>query len=231
MLESIAFIPDGNRRFAKKSGISMLEAYRLGTHKAWETLDWIAKYPSIKTGTFYTLSLKNFERNRHELSLLFKVFEKELDKVLQTGYFERNGIRLNFIGRLDVFPEKVRNKMLEAQEFTAQGSKRLVNLALGYDGQAEIVDAARCIARDYAEKKVNLEAIDVKSFQDYLYSSFPNPDLIIRTSGTQRLSGFLTYQSSYSELYFSDKYWPEFSEQDLGLAIEEFNARQRKYGK
>ncbi len=231
MLESIAFIPDGNRRYAKEHGLSLLHAYMLGTRKAWETLDWITKYQSIKAGTFYTLSLKNFERNRHELGLLFRVFEKELDKVLETDYFARKGIKLNFIGRLEQFPKKIRDKILEAQQLTAENSRRLVNLALGYDGQAEIVDAARAVALDYAQKKVDLEALDEQSFQDYLYSKFPNPDLIIRTSGTQRLSGFLTYQSSYSELYFCDKYWPEFSERDLDLAVKEFNSRQRKYGK
>ncbi len=231
MLRSIAFIPDGNRRYAKKQGISLLEAYKLGTQKAWQTLDWISKYPTIKTGTFYTLSLKNFERNKNELKLLFKVFENELNKVLETDYFERNGIRLNFIGRLEQFPQKIKNKMLEVQEYTASFSERLVNLALGYDGQMEIVDAAKSIAHDYMQKKIDLDSLNERTFQDYLYAKFPNPDLIIRTSGTKRLSGFLTYQSSYSELYFCDKYWPEFSEKDLDLAVQEFNSRQRKYGK
>jgi len=230
MLSSIGFIPDGNRRFAKHKKINVLESYRLGTKKAWETIDWLQNYPEIKTGCFYTLSLKNMARKKHELNILFRIFERELKKVTDSSYFEENGIKLKFIGRLDDLPSRVQNKLREAEEATANNTKKLINLALGYDGQTEIVDAAKQLALEYKEGKVDLEKVNEKTFSNYLYSP-SEPDLIIRTSGEQRLSGFLPYQSTYSELYFSDKYWPEFEASDLDKAIREFRQRKKNFGK
>ncbi|MCX6799462.1 MAG: polyprenyl diphosphate synthase [Candidatus Diapherotrites archaeon] len=230
MLSSIAFIPDGNRRFARKVGISYAEAYKAGTQKAWEVIGWLKNYPQIKAGTFYTLSLENLQRNRLELRLLFKMFEKELDKVKTKSVFEEEGIRLNFIGRLQLLPRKIQQKIAEAEKLTASFGKKQINLAIGYNGQAEIVDAAKRIAEDYKQGKVSLAEMGEKEFSNYLYSCV-FPDLIVRTSGTQRLSGFLTYQSAYSELHFCDHYWPEFSEHDLAAAVTDFEERERRFGK
>jgi len=230
MLSSIGFIPDGNRRFAKENKISIIESYKMGTQKAWETIDWLQKYPEIKTGYFYTLSLKNLSRKKHELNVLFKIFEGELKRVTETDYFERNGIRLKFIGRLNDLPGKMQSMLNEAEEATANNTKKLITLALGYDGQAEIVDAAKQLALDYSSGKVDLEKVNEKSFSEYLYSA-NQPDLIVRTSGEHRLSGFLPYQSTYSELYFADKYWPEFEASDLARAVREFNNRKINLGK
>jgi undecaprenyl diphosphate synthase len=229
-LESIAFIPDGNRRYAQKAGVSLLKSYQLGTQKAWEVFDWLNNYKEIKVGTFWSLSLENFKRTR-EIPVLFKIFEKELDKVKKSGLFERNGIKLKFIGRKSVFPKKLREKMLAAEEFTSGFSNKLMNVALGYSGQAEIVDAAKAIALDYQQGKIDLDSMDEEKFHNYLYSDFSDPDLIVRTSGVQRLSGFLPYQSAYSELYFLGKYWPEMTESDLDTAIQDFYARKRNFGK
>jgi tritrans,polycis-undecaprenyl-diphosphate synthase [geranylgeranyl-diphosphate specific] len=228
---SIAFIPDGNRRYAKSRGIALAKAYQLGTQKAWDVLDWMAKYPKIKTGTFYTLSLENFLRKKTEISILFRIFEKELDKVTKSGFIEENGICLKFLGRTHLFPKSIRKKMLEAEKFSEGFSEKKVNLALGYNGQAEIVDAAKALAQKYKDSKISLSSINEKTFHNYLYSEFPDPDLLIRTSGTQRLSGFLTYQTAYSELYFIDKYWPEITQADLDSAIHRFDERERRFGK
>ena len=141
MIESIAFIPDGNRRYAKLSGISLLESYSLGTEKAWDVLNWLTKYPSIKVGTFYTFSLKNFARSSLELKILMKLFEKELDKVKSRKILQEEGISLKFIGRRDQFPSKIQEKMNEAEEYTSDFKNRTINLALGYDGQTEITSA------------------------------------------------------------------------------------------
>ncbi len=227
-LNSIAFIPDGNRRYAEKMGISYLSAYRMGTQRAWDVLDWILKYPSIKAGTFYTLSAENLNRNRAELMLLFRVFERELDSIKEKTVFEANSVRLKFIGDLSAFPKRLREKMLWAEHMTADFGQRVVNLALGYSGREEIVNAAKSLAIDYAHGSVaDLKQVDEEKFRSYLYSDFPDPDLIVRTSGTQRLSGFLTYQSAYSELYFIDKCWPELEERDIAAAVSEFSQRQR----
>ncbi|MFH1240255.1 MAG: polyprenyl diphosphate synthase [Candidatus Diapherotrites archaeon] len=230
-LQSIAFIPDGNRRYAQKAGISLIESYQMGTQKAWNVLDWLVKYPSIKAGTFFTLSLENLSRTKQELNILFKIFDKELDKVKTDGIFEEHNLKLNCIGRTELFPEKLRNKMKETEKYTENFGPKEINLALGYNGQTEIIDAAKKLAQDYKNNEISLDSIDETSFGNYLYGASLNPDFIIRTSGTQRLSGFLTYQSAYSELYFSDKFWPEFQESDLKIAVDDFYSRQRKFGK
>jgi len=231
MLNSIAFIPDGNRRYASKTGVPLLASYQTGTQKAWEVLEWLKDYPKVKVGTFYTLSLENLTRNRMELKILFSIFERELDKVISSDFFSVNNLKLKFIGKTDLLPEKLRNKMFKAEELTENNKAKTVNLALGYNGQTEIVDAAKKIALEYNKNNLDLNSLNPDSFKKYLYSDFDEPDLIIRTSGTQRLSGFLTYQSSYSELYFSEKYWPEFSKEELHKAITEYNERERRFGK
>lgn len=230
-LNSIAFIPDGNRRYASLHNISPLRAYSLGTQKAWDVLDWLVKYPQIKAGTFYTLSLENLHRSKLELSALFKIFDRELDRVKEKAIFAEHGMSLKFLGDLKTFPKKLQEKMHSAEKLTGDFTNRTIYLALGYNGQSEIVNAAKQLARDYAYDQVELEKINEQTFKKYLYSDFSNPDLIIRTSGTKRLSGFLTYQSAYSELYFLDKFWPEFTEQDLATAVADYEDRDRKFGK
>ncbi len=230
-LKSIAFIPDGNRRYATKAHISLLESYKLGTQKAWDVLDWLVKYPQIKVGTFYTLSLENFNRSRLELHALFKIFGRELDSINERPIIEEQKIAFKFLGRLDRFPKKLQEKMRSVEQQTSQNKKHTVNLAIGYNGQAEIVDAAKKIAEQYKNNQLQLEKIDESAFKNYLYDNFPEPDLLIRTSGMQRLSGFLTYQSAYSELCFINKFWPELEESDLDCAIDDFSERQRRFGK
>lgn len=228
-LNSIAFIPDGNRRYSKKAGISLLESYQVGTQKAWKVMDWLTNYKQIKTGTFYTLSLENMQRNKTELNVLFSIFDKELDKVFEKNFFEKNQIQLKFIGRLNLLPKNLQEKISEVEKFTSGFKEKTINLAIGYNGQTEIVDATKKIAELYKQNKLNLEKLNPATYYKYLYNSL-QPDLIIRTSGTQRLSGFLTYASSYSELHFCEKTWPEFSKTDLQNAINEYNSRDRKYG-
>lgn len=230
MVFSIGFIPDGNRRYAREQKIPIIKAYSLGTKKAWQTIEWLKDYPKIKHGVFYTLSLKNLVRKKNELSLLFKIFERELKKVTETGYFEKNDIRLNFIGRIKDLPKSVQESIKQAEEATKEYSSKLITLALGYDGQTEIVDAAKQLALDYEQNRIDLSEVNEDSFRKYLYSS-QQPDLIVRTSGEKRLSGFLPYQSTYSELFFCNKYWPEFNQTDLANAINEFNSRKRNFGK
>ncbi len=231
MLESVAFIPDGNRRYAKKAGVSLLESYSMGTKKAWEVMDWMVKYPDLKVGTFYTFSLKNFNRSGTELKVLMKLFEKELDLVRKRDIFAEKGIRLKFIGQTDRFSKTLQKKMAEAEEYTEDFKEKTINLALGYDGQTEIVDAAKKFADDVQKGLATTADLTVNSFGKYLYSDFKAPDLIIRTSNEQRLSGFLTYQASYSELAFVNKYWPELQEKDVDKIFSEYNSRDRRFGK
>lgn len=231
MLESVAFIPDGNRRFARKLGVNFLQAYQLGTKKAWNVMQWLEDYPNVSSGTFWMLSLENMQKRRAELGVLFRIFDKELEKVKDSGYFEENQIRLRFFGRLSLLPKKILEKARKAEEFTADFKKRTINLALGYSGRAEIVDAAKKLALEAKQGSVNLEEINEESFAKYLYADIAAPDLIIRTSGEQRMSGFLPYQGAYSELFFCKHYWPEFTKTDLAEAITDFEARKRNFGK
>ena len=230
-LSSIAFIPDGNRRFAQKKRLSLLDSYRLGTQKAWQVIDWLKDYPSIKDGSFYTLSFENLSRNKVELSVLFKIFDKELDKAAKNPLFETEQMRVSFLGKPGQLPKKLQQKMASLEEQTREFRKKTIHLAVGYNGQSEIVDAAKKMAEQYQKGLVQLSDITVESFSRFLYAPLPEPDLIIRTSGTQRLSGFLTYQSAYSELYFTEKYWPEFEQTDLNSAIQSFENRKRNFGK
>ncbi|MDD3083417.1 MAG: polyprenyl diphosphate synthase [Candidatus ainarchaeum sp.] len=231
MLESIAFIPDGNRRFAKLSKISLLESYSIGTKKAWEVLDWLTKYPSIRVGTFYTFSLKNFQRSSLELKILMRIFEKELNKIKDQKILQDNGIALKFIGRREQFPKRIQQKMRDAEKYSSQFKDRTINLALGYDGQTEIIDAAQKFAIDVQKQKILPETLSTESFKKYLYADFKEPDIIIRTSNEKRLSGFLTYQSAYSELAFINKYWPQIQQNDVEKIIDDYNNRQRRFGK
>ena len=231
MLESIAFIPDGNRRYAKKAGISLAESYALGTQKAWDVLGWLSKYPSITTGTFYTFSIKNFERSKDELGILFNIFEKQLFRVLNEKVDENKGVRIKFIGHINLFPKNLQEEMKKVEEKTSVYSGRTLNLALGYDGQTEIIDATKKFAQDVLSGKIDANSLNPENFSKYLYSDFKAPDLIVRTSNEQRLSGFLTYQSSYSELAFIDKYWPELNEKDVDKVVLDFEDRERRFGK
>ncbi len=231
MLESIAFIPDGNRRFARNAGINFFSAYQQGTQKAWNVMHWLEDYPKVKSGTFWMLSLENMQKRKAELSLLFRIFDKELDRVKSSGYFEKKQIRLRFFGRLNLLPKKLFEKIGKAEDITREFKSSTINLALGYSGRAEIVDAAKKIALDVQENKICLDDINEKSFEKYLYSDLRNPDLVIRTSGEKRTSGFLPFQTGYSELYFCKSYWPEFSKDDLAEAINDFELRKRNFGK
>ena len=231
MLESIAFIPDGNRRYAKKVGISLAQSYALGTQKAWNVLEWLSKYPSITTGTFYTFSIKNFERSKEELGILFDIFEKQLMRVLSEKINENKGVRIKFIGHTNLFPKNLQEEMKKVEEKTSIYLDRTLNLALGYDGQTEIIDATKKFAQDVSAGKIDANLLTPEIFNKYLYSDFKAPDLIVRTSNEQRLSGFLTYQSSYSELAFIDKYWPELTEKDVDKVVLDFEERERRFGK
>ncbi|MFA6269109.1 MAG: polyprenyl diphosphate synthase [archaeon] len=231
MLESIAFIPDGNRRYAKLEGITLAQSYMAGTNKAWDVIDWLSKYPSITTGTFYTFSLKNFNRSKTELSVLMKIFEKQLDKVLAKDFLEKKELKINFIGRRENFPKKLQEKMSLVEKKTVDFNTKTINLALGYDGQTEIVDATKKFATAVAKGKVEVDNLSPESFSKYLYADFKAPDLIVRTSNEYRLSGFLTYQASYSELAFIDKYWPQLTQTDVEKVVEDFNTRERRFGK
>lgn len=233
MLETIAFIPDGNRRYAKKADITLEKSYFLGTRKAWDVLKWMADYKEIKNGIFYTFSLKNFGRKSNEQNILLKLFESELDLMIKKErqeFLKKNKIKLRFIGKKELFSKKIQDKISFVEELTAKNGPRTIYLAIGYDGQEEIINGIKKFVKDIEIGKRSASELNEKKFLDYLYLPL-EPDLIIRTSPEKRLSGFLTFQSAYSEFSFIEKFWPEIEEDDLKLAINSFINRERRFGK
>ncbi len=231
--EHVAIILDGNRRFAKKLMLKPWMGHEWGKKKVEKLLDWCAEL-GIKELTLYAFSVDNFNRPKEEFDYIMKLFEEgceELknDKRLQEKS-KKLGIRIRFLGRLGMFPEGVRKLMRELMEKTAKNTGLVVNFCMAYGGRQEIADAARKIMGDVENGKLAAADVNEETFKKYLYMP-EDPDLIIRTGGEKRLSGFLLYQSSYSELFFLEKMWPEFEKEDLIQVIDEYRQRHRRFGK
>ncbi|HIH18746.1 TPA: di-trans,poly-cis-decaprenylcistransferase [Candidatus Micrarchaeota archaeon] len=220
----IAIIPDGNRRWAAKHGISIPVAYERGIDNIANVLKWCRKN-GVRTLTMWGFSTENFMRNRDEVHNLFSLFDKKLSEGLKKDY-RKYKVRVRFLGRIDELPKEVQEKMRKAEADTAKNGKYSLNLMLAYGGRNEIIDAVnRALSK-------GMKKVDEKSFSSLLYTSgIPDPDLIVRTSGEIRTSGFLPWQSAYSEFYFSKKLWPDFNESEFNKALREFARRRRKYGK
>lgn len=225
MLKHLAIIPDGNRRYAEKKGLLAWKGHEDGINN----LETIAEYAfrdfNISVVTVYAFSMENFGRSRAEVNKLMVLFKKTFEHLAKSEKIHKNEVRIAALGRTDLLPAEVRKAIRLAEDSTKKYKKHFLNMAIAYDGRTEIVDGIRKLVKQ--KKKISEKAI-----ADSLYfSGFPPPDLIIRTSGEQRLSGFLLWNSSYAELYFCDKLWPEFSRDDLKAAIEEFERRERRYGR
>jgi tritrans,polycis-undecaprenyl-diphosphate synthase [geranylgeranyl-diphosphate specific] len=230
-LNSLAIIPDGNRRYASKNGLRLAEAYKAGFSRAEELLEWVAEAKTIKTVTMYSLSLENFlRRSALEKQVLFRLFSEHFRRIPEDERISKYGIRINVIGKRELLPGKVRTAISEAERSTAHNSKRLLNVALCYSGREEIVDAVRRICAAQANGALDAGRITQEYLSKNLYLS-SEPDLLIRTGGVKRLSGFLTWQSPYSELYFSEKLWPEFSRSDFNDALQCYYASERRFGR
>ena len=224
----IAIIMDGNRRWAKEKGLD----YRLGHKEGAETLRKIAKYSNklgVKYLTVYAFSTENWKRTKEEVGALMILLQKYLEEFLSSDDFEN--IKVNMLGNiadLDTGLQKSINKIIEK---TKNNTGLVLNIAFNYGGRDEIVRAVRKIAEDVKENKINVEDINEQTISNSLYTAGQlEPDLLIRTSGEQRLSNFLLWQLAYTEFYFVQKYWPDFSEQDLDEAISVFEKRNRKFG-
>jgi len=227
-LYHLAIIPDGNRRWAKRHGLPLIEGHRIGIDKLRDVLDWCRKL-DIRMVTLWGFSMENFERDKGEVNLLMKLFETKIEEVNREEVHQHR-IRVRVFGRKDMLPKKVRERIEGFEKDTEKYSDYYVNILLAYGGRQEIVDACNSIVKDCREGKI--KSVDEKSFVKYLYTNeLPEPDLVIRTSGEQRLSGLMPWQTAYSELYFCPKLWPDFSEQDLKDALDDYQRRKRRFGK
>ena len=215
---------DGNRRWAKDNNLPAFEGHRHGYDKMKDAGDWCIKR-GIKTLTVYAFSTENWNRAEEEVSYLMDLLHLGLTK--EISQFMERGIRLKIIGSRGRLSDKLVKAIDEAEEFTKNNDKGTLNIALNYGGRLEIVEAVKKVLAGGVDPK----DIDEKIISDNIWTAGQaDPDLIIRTSGEQRLSNFLTWQSVYSELLFVKSPWPAFSEKDLDEAIEEFERRTRRFG-
>jgi undecaprenyl diphosphate synthase len=225
MLKHITIIPDGNRRWAKERGLPSLEGHRRGYDKVKDIGEWCVAR-GIPFLTVWGFSTENWKRSEEEVNYLMDLIHLALTK--EIGFYNEKGIRVKVMGLRDGLPEKVLLAIEEAEMRTAGNAKGQINLCINYGGHAEIVAAAKkLIAEGRTADEITEETFGAATW----FSGIPEPDLIIRTSGEQRLSGFLSWSGAYSEMLFIEKHFPDFSESDLDAAIAEFDRRERRFGK
>jgi len=222
----IAFIIDGNRRWASERNLPSFEGHKNGYEKIKNLSDW-AFEKGVKIISVFVFSTENWKRSQEEVNYLMKLLEEGI--IEETKKAKENNYQIIVSGRLDELPgdlnERCKNSMLETRDC----DNGILNICLNYGGRAEIVDAFKKMVKN----KIEIDQIHEGMIKKYLYnsSSITDPDIIVRTSGEQRLSGFLLWQSAYSELIFINKFWPDFEENDLDLVIQEYNNRKRRFGK
>ncbi len=229
MPKHIGIILDGNRRFAKQLMMKPWKGHEFGAKKIWKLFDW-CKELGLQEVTLYTFSIENFNRPKEEFDYLMQLFQREFKAVKKDPRVHKNKIRISFIGRIEMFPKPVYQAMKDLMETTKDYNNYIVNFAMAYGGRAEIIDATKKIAEKIKQGKLDVSKINEEVFSKELYME-SEPDLIIRTSGEQRTSGFLIWQGSYAELYWCEKKWPEFEKEDLIDAIEDYMLRERRFGK
>ena len=230
MPHHVAVIMDGNRRFAKEFGLTSVEGHVRGKDKLEELLDWCMEL-NIKVLTVYALSTENFHRETDELESLMKLFEDNFYRLGDDDRVHRNGIKITMIGQRDLLPTRVRNAIEYAESRTSRYTNYYYNIATAYGSRQEMIQAIKQIALKVKDGNLNVEDIDESMFSNFLYTAdFPDPDLILRTSGEERISNFLLWQLAYSELYFTDVYWPGFRKIDFLRAIRSYQMRKRRFG-
>ena len=231
-LEHIAIILDGNRRWASEKDLNPWLGHKKGAETVEQLLEWCDKL-NVKIVTLYTFSTENFRRSPQEIEAIMRIAEEKFRKLLTNERIHRNKVHVKVIGRVNLLPESLQQLIADVEKATANYDGQFLNFAFAYGGRAEIVDAAKTIAEKVKNGELDLDAVDESTFEQYLYTSHmpkQDPDLILRTSGEERLSGFLLWQSAYSELCFLDVYWPDFRLIDLLRTIRTFQNRKRRYG-
>lgn len=230
MPEHIAIIMDGNRRFAESIGLTSIDGHEKGRDKLEELLTWCLEL-DIKIITVFAFSMENLNRDTDEVKNLLKLFEKNFYLLGDDKRVHKHKIKVSVLGELELLPKNIQKAINYAIEKTKDYDKYFLNLAIAYGGRQEITQAIKNIAKDAKDGEITPEDINEDLVSSYLYTSeFPDPDLVLRTSGEERVSNFLLWQLAYSELYFADVYWPGFSKLDFLKAIYSFQQRKRRYG-
>ena len=234
--QHVGVILDGNRRFAEERGLSSpSEGHLAGAQRIEPFLGWCAEL-EIPHVTLWLLSTDNLGRDQGEVVPLLRIIEDTVDRLACSEVNTARGWRFTVVGALDLLPEDTRARLEHAQTATADHQGMRVQVAVGYGGRQEITDALRSLLRDAASRGRSLEDLAQhlrpEDIGDHLYTTgLPDPDLIIRTSGEVRLSGFLLWQSAHSEFHFTDAYWPDFRRVDFLRALREYAQRKRRYGR
>lgn len=227
--EHIGVIVDGSRRWAKAAGSTTVQGHQAGANKIEEFLGWCTE-TDVKVVTLWLLSTDNFNRPKEELVPLLGIIEDTVRSLAADGRW-----RVHHVGALDLLSPGMQRTLKEAEEATADVDGILVNVAIGYGGRQEIADAVRSMIQDAQERGTSMEELAEKVSVDLIGSHLytvdqPDPDLVIRTSGEQRLSGFMLWQTAHSEYYFCDVFWPAFRKVDFLRALRDYAARHRRYG-
>jgi tritrans,polycis-undecaprenyl-diphosphate synthase [geranylgeranyl-diphosphate specific] len=229
----IAIILDGNRRWAKRSLVVKESGHFHGADTVEKLLDWCEEL-GIKIITLYVLSAENLARDDEELHYLYALIKERLEKLYNDPRIHRNKMRIKAIGRVELLPNSLKEILKKLEDITKDYDGHYLNIAIAYGGQNELVDAVKKIATKIKDGSLTIDSIDKEAIESSLYTSHlpqSSPDMILRTSGEKRLSGFLIWQSAYSELVFMDIFWPEFRKIDLMRAIRTFQKRARRLGK
>lgn len=224
----IAIIMDGNGRWAMKQGHERVFGHHKGVDAVREVAEASAEI-GIKYLTLYTFSTENWNRPKDEVDALMQLFVETIEKEIPT--LNKNNIRLNAIGDIDSLPGENKKRLLDTMNKTGHNDRMVLTLALSYSSRWEIVNAAKKIMVDQQQGRIKPEELTEDIFSQYLNTAgMPDPELLIRTSGEQRISNYLLYQIAYTELYFTDVLWPDFGKEDLYKAIIEYQHRERRFG-
>ncbi len=232
MPNHLAIILDGNRRWAKQNLIVKAAGHWKGADAVEKFLDWCEEL-DIRITTLYALSVENLNRKDEELEYLFNLIEERLKKLYDDPRIHRNKMRVKALGNIELLPQSIRSILDKLDNATRDYTDHYLNIAIAYGGQNELVDAVKKIGHKIKSGELDVNDISKEEIESNLYTSHlpqPSPDMILRTSGEKRLSGFLMWQSAYSELVFMDVFWPEFRKIDLMRAIRTFQKRKRRLG-
>jgi tritrans,polycis-undecaprenyl-diphosphate synthase [geranylgeranyl-diphosphate specific] len=227
----IGLIVDGNRRFAKEMGMAKNEGHSAGSDKLEDFLRWCWRL-EIKIVTLYGFSTENYSRSDDEIDYLMDLILRKLREFQVDPVIKQERVKIKVIGRKEDLSAEMNEEIEKIEAMTADHDRFQLNIAISYGGRAEIIDAVKVIAEEVKEGQLKVDDISEESFTKYLYTEgIRDPDLIIRTSGEERLSGFLLWQSAYSELYFTEVFWPAFRMIDFWRAIRVYQQRERRFGR
>lgn len=227
-LEHLAIIMDGNRRWAKSVGKTIKDGHKAGANKLTEVIEWCIDF-GIKYLTVYAFSIENWKRDSCEVNDIMSLLRQYLSS--KSDDFDKKNVKIKTIGSKNNIDADILSKIIDIEEKTKNNDAIQVNIAFNYSGREEILDATRNIAKLIKSEDIKLDDIDERLFCNSLYyGCIPEPDLVIRTGGDLRVSNFLLWEIAYSEFYFADVFWPDFSKELLDDIINNFKKRERRYG-